>query len=151
LDGERTPNLPAAAGTIAGLRHATTPGQILRAAYEGVIATLLLALDALEGHLAQRSEAAPIVLIGGGARGSAWREVLARLSGRAIEVPAVQELVAYGAAAQAAAVLGGEHPEEVAARWRGRGTVLQPPQRDERALQRFRHALAATAKLNEGG
>jgi xylulokinase len=150
LDGERTPNLPGAAATITGLRHATTPGQILRATYEGVIATLLGALEALEGHLGERSQA-PIVLIGGGARGAAWREVLTRLSGRAIEVPALGELAAYGAAVQAAAVLGGERPQDVAARWPGRtGALLAPAQADERALQRFRRTLAATMRLNEG-
>ena len=45
LDGERTPNLPRSAGTIAGLRHSTTPGQILRATYEGAVSALLGALD----------------------------------------------------------------------------------------------------------
>ena len=47
LDGERTPNLPHAAGTIAGLRHDTEPGQILLAAYEGAVASLVEALDVL--------------------------------------------------------------------------------------------------------
>ena len=45
LDGERTPNFPRAAGTVTGLRHSTTPGEMLRASYEGIIATLLAALD----------------------------------------------------------------------------------------------------------
>ena len=41
LDGERTPNLPRAAGMIAGLRHATTREEILLAAYEGAAASLV--------------------------------------------------------------------------------------------------------------
>ena len=49
LDGERTPNLPRAAGTIAGLRHDTTREQILLAAYEGAAASLIEALRAA-GH-----------------------------------------------------------------------------------------------------
>ncbi len=49
LDGERTPNRPRASGTITGLRHATTPGQILRAAYEGAAFSLLDALEQLHG------------------------------------------------------------------------------------------------------
>ena len=47
LDGERTPNLPNAAGTIAGLRHGTEPGEILLAAYEGAVASLVEALELL--------------------------------------------------------------------------------------------------------
>ena len=47
LDGERTPNLPHASGTIAGLRHDTTPEQILLAAYEGAVASLVEALELL--------------------------------------------------------------------------------------------------------
>lgn len=121
LDGERTPNLPHAAGTIAGLRHDTTPPQILRAAYEGAVETLLAALDRIDRSGAPIAPDAPIVLIGGGARGRTWRDVVAELSGRAVHVPAVGELVAHGAAAQAAALLTGEQPVDVARRWGGDG------------------------------
>ncbi|HWU62847.1 MAG TPA: FGGY family carbohydrate kinase, partial [Ensifer sp.] len=41
LDGERTPNLPDATGTLAGLRSDVEPGQLARAAVEGVICGLL--------------------------------------------------------------------------------------------------------------
>jgi xylulokinase len=169
LDGERTPNLPAAAATITGLRHDTTPGQILMAAHEGVIASLLIGLEALEsqpirGELRRAhgsctqgecqedsGEGPPIVLIGGGARGRVYREVLRRMSGRAIELPHVEELVAYGAAAQAAAVLSGEKPQTIAGSWNARaGTVLEPAPRDEGALERFRRVLTETRSLNKG-
>jgi xylulokinase len=151
LDGERTPNLPRAAGTIAGLRHSTTPGQILRASYEGVVATLLNALDHLGAASGELDSQAPIMLVGGGARGAVWRETVSRLSGRTVEIPDAQELVALGAAVQAAAVLGGEDPAAVAGRWKLRaGTVIECRERDEQALARFRGALAATSRLNEG-
>ncbi|MFE0423563.1 FGGY family carbohydrate kinase [Streptomyces sp. NPDC058953] len=45
LDGERTPDLPGASGLLTGLRHATTRQQILGAAYEGAVVTVLRALD----------------------------------------------------------------------------------------------------------
>ena len=45
LDGERTPNLPDASGLLHGLRHDTTPGQLLQAAYDGAVFALLQALD----------------------------------------------------------------------------------------------------------
>ena len=128
LDGERTPNFPRAAGTIAGLRHDTEPGQILLAAYEGAVASLVEALELLAGVGSGLEPDAPVVLIGGGSRGRAWQETVARLSGRAVQVPDAEELVALGAAAQAAAVLTGEAPEEIARRWdTRRGQTLDPP------------------------
>lgn len=45
LDGERTPNLPGASGLVHGLRHHTTAGQLLQAAYDGAVFALLQALD----------------------------------------------------------------------------------------------------------
>ncbi|HEX7591839.1 MAG TPA: FGGY family carbohydrate kinase, partial [Candidatus Limnocylindrales bacterium] len=51
LDGERTPNLPEAAGAIFGLRHGTAPGSILMAAYEGALVSLLDGLDAIGAQM----------------------------------------------------------------------------------------------------
>lgn len=142
LDGERTPNLPYASGTLSGLRHDTTPGQILQAAYDGAAYALLAALDqvlAVDGAPAD----APLLLIGGGARGTAWRETVRRLSGRAVQVPAADELVALGAAAQAAGLLTGEAPADVARRWRtAEGPGYEPVARDEAALTRLGGELA---------
>jgi len=149
LDGERTPNFPRAAGTIAGLRHDTEPGQILLAAYEGAVASLVEALELLAGVGSGLEPDAPVVLIGGGSRGRAWQETVARLSGRAVQVPDAEELVALGAAAQAAAVLTGEAPEEIARRWdTRRGQTLDPPaQTDTATLQRIRATRDAAAAL----
>ncbi|MBA2578336.1 MAG: xylulokinase [Euzebyaceae bacterium] len=149
LDGERTPDLPRAAGTITGLRHDSTRGQILRATYEGAVLSLLDALDRLHRWSSGLMADAPVVLIGGGARGAAWREVVARLSGRPLQIPDAEELVALGAAAQAAAVLSGEAPDAVAGRWDLlRGTTVEAVERDEDALERHRHVRALTAALN---
>jgi xylulokinase len=149
LDGERTPNLPRAAGTIAGLRHDTEPGQILLAAYEGAVASLVEALELLAGVGSGVDPDAPVVLIGGGARGRVWQQTVARLSGRAVVVPAAEELVALGAAAQATACLSGEPPEEVARRWGTRaGTELDPPaEADAAALERIRATREAARSL----
>ncbi len=128
LDGERTPDLPRAAGTIAGLRHDTTPEQVLRAAYEGAAASLLDVVDTIDAHSSGIDDDAPLVLIGGGARGTAWREVVQRLSGRGLQVPDHDELVALGAAVQAAAVLTGQELHAVAEHWdTRRGRVVEPP------------------------
>jgi xylulokinase len=57
-------------------------------------------------------------------------------------VPAAKELVAFGAAAQAAALLTGERPDEVARRWRtADGPLHEPLERDEAALARLAGTL----------
>ena len=80
------------------------------AAYEGAIASLLDAVDAIAEHAGGLDETAPLVVLGGGARGRTWVDVVRRLSGRAVLIPDAEELVAIGAAVQAAAILGGEDP-----------------------------------------
>lgn len=117
LDGERTPDLPDATGSVLGLTHATTRQEVLRSAYEGAVVSLLDALVDIEGPGAADR---PLVLVGGGARGAAWRDVVGRLSGRPLEIPDTEEAVALGAAVQAAACLTGEQLADVARRFGGR-------------------------------
>ncbi|WP_415953101.1 xylulokinase [Streptomyces sp. KLOTTS4A1] len=147
LDGERTPDLPGACGLLHGLRHETTGGQLLQAAYDGAVFALLQALDlvlAVDGEPA----ADPLLLIGGGARGRAWQETVRRLSGRAVQVPRAAEHVALGAAAQAAGLLTGEDPAAVARRWgTSAGPVLDPVVRDEETLARIADVLGAARPL----
>jgi xylulokinase len=152
LDGERTPNLPRAAGMITGLRHETTREEILLAAYEGAAASLVEALDLLADQGSGLDPSAPLVLVGGGARGGVWQRVVARLSGRPLEVPNADELVALGAAAQATACLSSEAPEEVARRWGTRaGTTVEPPAaRDAETLARIRATREAALGLLGG-
>ncbi|NYI06340.1 xylulokinase [Allostreptomyces psammosilenae] len=150
LDGERTPNLPRATGLLTGLTHDTTPGQLLQAAYDGAAQALLGALDTVAVSGSGVAEDAPLLLIGGGAKGTAWRNTVRRLSGRAVVVPEQEELVALGAAAQAAALLTGESAAEIARRWEtARGTVLDPLPRDEAAVERISGVLEAAGALLE--
>jgi xylulokinase len=131
------------------LRHATEPGEILLAAYRGAVLSLLEALEVIDARSSGIDPAAPIVLIGGGAQGAAWRDVVRRLSGRAVQVPGATELVALGGAAQAAAVLGGEAPEVVARQWgTRRGILLDPVERDTAALETIRATRSRLAELN---
>ena len=154
LDGERTPNVPGAAGLIAGLRHRTTSPQILMATYEGAAASLLGALDAIAVSSGGLDPAAPLVLIGGGAKGRAWQEVVRRLSGRPVSIPDAHELVALGAAVQATAVLRGESPASVTTRWRtSAGVVLDPIPRDDGRLAEIaavRDAVLGSGALSGG-
>ncbi|MCL2732342.1 MAG: xylulokinase [Actinomycetia bacterium] len=148
LDGERTPNLPYASGLLTGLRHETTAGQVLQGAYDGAVYALLAALDqvlAVDGAEAAGS-AEPLLLIGGGARGAAWLRTVRRLSGRDVQVPRAAELVALGAAVQAASLLTGEPAAAIASRWgTADGPVHPALPRDDAALAR----LAATLPLAE--
>jgi xylulokinase len=148
LDGERTPNLPNASGLLHGLRHDTTGGQLLQAAYDGAVHSLLGALDLVLDEDADPAE--PLLLIGGGARGTAWQQTVRRLSGRPVQVPEAKELVALGAAAQAAGLLTGEDPAAVARRWdTAAGPVLDAVERDEETLARIAGVLSDAAPLLE--
>lgn len=125
LDGERTPNRPKATGVLSGLRSDARREDVARAAFEGVICGLLEGLDALRriGVVGRRPR---IVLVGGGSRSVAYRQLLADLTGLAVTVPDI-EPVAAGACVQAAAVLHATSPAEVAGAWDlGPGDVVEP-------------------------
>ena len=65
LDGERTPNLPDATGSVLGItRRNLTPAHLARAATEGMLCGLADAVDALR---AAGATAEHLILIGGGA------------------------------------------------------------------------------------
>lgn len=105
LDGERTPNLPTARGSLHGMtRSNMTPGNVARAAVEGMLCGLADALDALAR---QTQPPRRILLIGGGARSAVVRAIAAGLLGASVVVPAAEEYVATGAARQAAWALSG--------------------------------------------
>lgn len=118
FDGERTPNIPEASGALIGLRHDTTPQQILGAAYIGAAASLLDAVDRLADASSGVADDAPLTITGGGAKGAAWISTFQRLSPRPLRVIADVEAVALGAAAQAAAVLAGTNVATVRDGWR---------------------------------
>jgi xylulokinase len=150
FDGERTPNLPLASGALSGLRHDTDPRAVLQAAYEGAAGTLVAALERLS-HWAPPDAAAPLLLVGGGARGAVWQAVIGRLTGRALLVPEAGELVALGAAVQAAAVLEGRPPAAVADGWPTRqGTLIEPCARDEALIERLRVWTGAIVAATPG-
>ncbi len=150
LDGERTPNLPHSSGLLHGLRHDTTGGQLLQAAYDGAVYSLLAALDLVLDQDADPS--APLLLIGGGARGTAWQQTVRRLSGRPVQVPEAKELVALGAAGPGGRPAHREDPAAVARRWNtAAGPVLDAVERDEETLSRLAGVLSDAAPLLERG
>lgn len=146
LDGERTPNLPEASGLVLGLRHDTAPGAVLMAAYEGALAALLDALDRVAASSSGIDPRAPLIVIGGGASGPTWRQTAARLTGKQLLVPHATELVAIGAAVQAAAVLTGDAPGAITERWGTRaGEVVEPTSSAPKIRERIREVREAAA------
>jgi xylulokinase len=141
FDGERVPNRPDATGTIAGLRSDVTPAQLAHAAFSGVICGLLDGLDAVSS--AGVPTDGRLLLVGGGARSPAYRQLLADLSGRAVSVPAATEHVATGACVQAASILHQRTPGELASAWHlGTGSPVEPRGVDREAV-RARYTAAA--------
>jgi xylulokinase len=109
LEGERTPNRPNATGAIRGWRLGnSTPAHVARAAVEGLLCGLADGLDAL---IAQGVKVERVLLIGGGAKSEAVRQIAPSILAVPVAVPSPGEYVADGAARQAAwLVAGGELP-----------------------------------------
>ncbi|ABK03810.1 xylulokinase [Arthrobacter sp. FB24] len=117
FEGERTPNLPHATGSLHGATLASyTRANLARAAVEGVVCSLADGLAALQ---AQGVTAARIILVGGGAQSAAVQQIAASVFDLPVVVPEPGEYVADGAARQAAAVLTGRWPE-----WDSSGTEV---------------------------
>ena len=98
LNGERTPDLPNAQGSIFGLTaNNLTSANMMRATIEGVTYGVLAGLNLILQH----RKAEHILLIGGGARSQGWRQLIADATGSLIQVPTAAESGCVGAAMQA--------------------------------------------------
>ena len=105
LDGERTPNLPTASGSLHGITRANaTPENLARAVVEGMLLGLASAVDAVRGAGCPVDR---VLLIGGAAASASVRRLAPDLFGAPVAVPAPGEYVAVGAARQAAWAHGG--------------------------------------------
>ncbi len=108
FEGERTPNLPDAQGSLHGLTLATnTRSNLARAAIEGMLCGLA---DGLSALTLAGVDCKKVILVGGAAASKAVQTVAAEVFGVPIEVPAPGEYVAIGAARQAAWALSGRLP-----------------------------------------
>jgi xylulokinase len=108
FEGERTPNLPHATGTLFGMTLASTSRpNLARAAIEGMLCGLADGLDAVQ---AQGVVAGRLLLIGGAAQNSAVSTIAAQVFSVAVVVPEPGEYVAAGAAVQAAWAVTGSRP-----------------------------------------
>jgi xylulokinase len=108
LDGERTPDRPDATGVLRGLTtHNATRENLARATVEAVLASLADAAGLLAAHGASAAATRRVLLIGGGARSPAVRQIAPGIFGCQVSVPEPEEYVALGAARQAAWALAG--------------------------------------------
>jgi xylulokinase len=143
LDGERTPDLPDATGTLSGItRGNLTPANLARAAVEGMLCGLA---DAVEALAAQGVRARRVLLVGGAAASPAVRRAAPQIFGTPVHVPPAAEYVALGAARQAAWVLaGGAQPPP----WAPQGTEVY--EADEQPQVRAAYRAARVAAYPEG-
>lgn len=143
LDGERTPNLPEATGTMTGLTLTNmTPANIARAAVEGLLCLLGVGIEA---QRAQGVAIEGVTLIGGGSKASLVRALAPAILGVPVEVPAPGEYVALGAARQAAWVLaGGDQPP----RWDAAGAERFEAEPTPWIQQRYNRVAAQVATLS---
>jgi xylulokinase len=146
LDGERTPNLPTATGSLHGLtRSNATPENLARAVVEGMLLGLAGAVEAV------RAAGCPVervLLIGGAAASPAVQRIAPDLFGAPVAVPAPGEYVAIGAARQAAwALAGGDAPP----RWEvAVDASVDPVDPDRGAETRARYAATLDAAYPAG-
>jgi xylulokinase len=157
LDGERTPDRPGATGVLRGLttRNATREN-LARAAVEALLASLADAADRIAAACGTGPASQPgtgagpaarrVLLIGGGARSTAVRQLAPGIFFSPVDVPEPEEYVALGAARQAAWALAGT-PEPPPWPARPAATYTGPPQPEIRE----RHAALRddTATWNE--
>ncbi|TNC20860.1 xylulokinase [Georgenia sp. 311] len=137
LDGERTPNLPQATGSLRGMtRESMTRENLARAAVEGMLCHLAEGMAAVQ---AQGVDVRRISLIGGAARSAAVQAVAPAVLGQDVELPEPGEYVADGAARQAAWVLSGA--EEPPA-WEREGTRVLSAQPTPEVRERYRAEAA---------
>ena len=137
LDGERTPDLPEATGTLGGLTRANAiPENLARAAVEGMLCGLADGMDALR---AQGLKTRRVLLIGGAARSQAVQEIASGIFCAPVTVPAPLEYVAIGAARQAAWALRSSAGRPVLPDWAS-GTSTVRPMGDPAAAKRVRDA-----------
>ena len=106
---------PPAPGYLTGLGPGIAQEHVARALVEGIVCGLLEGLDALDAAGVPTS--GRLWVVGAAARSNAFQRVVADLAQRPVSVPRQADAVCLGAAMQAAAVLHGASPDEMAAAW----------------------------------
>ena len=138
LDGERTPNLPNATGSLFGMtRENMTAENFARAAVEGMLCGLADAVNALVELGVNPKK---VSLIGGAAANPAVQKIATTLFKVPVAIPPVAEYVADGAARQAAWALS---KEAALPNWKVSDTVLLEPDYRPEVLEAYSTSFKA--------
>lgn len=136
FEGERTPDLPDARGSLLGATLTNLTRQnVARAVIEGTLANQVAMLDYL------RAADVPVerlLLIGGAAQNMAVQTTLGQMVDLPVAVPAVDEYVTKGAAMQAVAMLDGAFPA-----WPATTHQLMPAGYQPQIMAQHRAQMAA--------
>ena len=144
LDGERTPNLPLAAGSMHGMETGNlTRPNLIRAAVDAVAANMAICVRALEREGVSGNQ---IVLVGGGSAHQTWQQAIADVTNLPVIVRGGSEHVARGAAIQAAALARNESVADLAAEWRPDTLARMEPRSGAQASFRLQDRVEATQK-----
>ncbi|MEV8312592.1 FGGY family carbohydrate kinase [Streptomyces sp. NPDC059900] len=144
LEGEKTPNLPHAAGTLTGLRRESMrPEHLARAAFEGMLCGLGDALDVLRGR---GVEVRRVFLLGAAAELPAVQAAAPMLFGTQVVVPQPADYAAIGAARQAAWALNGRLPY-----WQGASAQVFEPGEEHAVGQAVRQQYRTVREQTHPG
>ena len=139
FDGERSPNLPDAAGALHGITTRNLlPANVARAAVEGLLASIEFCVEQISG---QGIDVGRVIMVGGGARSEAVRRIAPAILGVPVHVPTPAEYVALGAARQAAWVLADEATPPA---WTFGVTATYTAEPTPGVLERYRSSQALT-------
>ena len=137
LLGERAPRWDIyAKGAFLGLKSENTRGDLLRSVLEGVT----MNLDIILNILRQQVEIHEITVIGGGAKGDVWRQIMADVYNTRILVPSLLEEAGSMGAAVTGGVGAGIYKDFTAVeRFLEINSVQEP---DQAAVEKYRQVKA---------
>ncbi|MBK8049307.1 MAG: hypothetical protein IPK16_20630 [Anaerolineales bacterium] len=132
-------------GLLANLSNESAREQLALAAFEGVLLGLLAGHSAIQQAGARAD--GRVVVAGGGARSSAYRQVLADLLGKPVHLLDAPEATARGACVQAAAVLQNRDIRAMREEWRPAVLSIDHPRNE--AVQDLRAKYQVVADVAE--
>lgn len=140
FDGERTPNLPFATGTLGGITHQSTREHFARTSFDGVLIPLINNFNYLSELVGIKAK--KIILTGGAAKNKAYGQLLADMVGREIYLLDVDESSARGACVQAAAVASKRRVSDVLKDWKPKVKTIYYPRVDRDYSEYFKRQTA---------
>jgi xylulokinase len=139
FEGERSPNLPEAAGALHGVTTRNlNSANVARAGIEGLLSSMAYCIDRITAHGVDVNR---IILVGGGARSEAVRRIAPALWDAPVHVPTPAEYVALGAARQAAWTLSQDDSPPA---WSVGGTATYTAEATPQVLEQYHAAQPLT-------